>query len=94
MIFQVAFSSQKNFGRETREAAWAHEQRTLHGLESAGTGREKAASVELGHMAEETKRRAEIARLRALHTLKGKVETAAKLKGIDLDDINNQHYTV
>ncbi|XP_047089759.1 plasma membrane ATPase 1-like [Lolium rigidum] len=91
---KVAFSSQKNFGRETREAAWAHEQRTLHGLESAGTGREKAASVELGHMAEETKRRAEIARLRALHTLKGKVETAAKLKGIDLDDINNQHYTV
>ncbi|CAM0871308.1 unnamed protein product [Alopecurus aequalis] len=90
---KVAFSSQKNFGRENREAAWAHEQRTLHGLQSA-VGREKAASMELGHMAEETKRRAEIARLRALHTLKGKVETAAKLKGIDLDDINSQHYTV
>lgn len=33
-------------------------------------------------------------RLRELHTLKGKVESVAKLKGIDLEDVNNQHYTV
>uniref|UniRef100_A0A453JAY0 Uncharacterized protein n=1 Tax=Aegilops tauschii subsp. strangulata TaxID=200361 RepID=A0A453JAY0_AEGTS len=90
---KVAFSNQKNFGKEASQAAWAHEQRTLHGLESA-PGREKAASMELGHMAEETKRRAEITRLRAVHTLKGKVENAAILKGLDLDNINNQHYTV
>nr|WNE31611.1 AHA8 [Hordeum vulgare] len=90
---KVAFSNQKNFGKEASQAAWAHQQRTLHGLESA-PGREKAASTELGHMVEETKRRAEITRLRTVHTLKGKVENAAKLKGIDLDDINNQHYTV
>lgn len=90
----MAFSNQKNFGKEASQAAWAREQRTLHGLESA-PGREKAgASMELGHMAEETKRRAEITRLRAVHTLKGKVENAAILKGLDLDNINNQHYTV
>lgn len=94
---KVAFTTRKDFGKEAREAAWAHEQRTLHGLESAGAsgaGREKAASVELGHMAEDARRRAEIARLRELHTLKGKVESVAKLKGLDLEDINNQHYTV
>ncbi|VAI11431.1 unnamed protein product [Triticum turgidum subsp. durum] len=90
---KVAFSNQKNFGKEASQAAWAHEQRTLHGLESA-PGREKAASMELGHMAEEAKRRAEITRLRAVRTLKGKVENAAILKGLDLDNINNQHYTV
>lgn len=32
-------------------------------------------------------------RLRELHTLKGKVESFAKLKGLDIDAIN-QHYTV
>jgi len=29
---KVAFTSRKGFGKEAREAAWAHEQRTLHGL--------------------------------------------------------------
>ncbi|KAK3150195.1 hypothetical protein QOZ80_3AG0230050 [Eleusine coracana subsp. coracana] len=92
---KVAFTNRKDFGREARAAAWAHEQRTLHGLESAGAGRERAAaSVELRQMAEDARRRAEIARLRELHTLKGKVESVVKLKGLDLEDINNQHYTV
>ncbi|KAL6847722.1 hypothetical protein ACP4OV_022510 [Aristida adscensionis] len=91
---KVAFTNKKDFGREAREAAWAHEQRTLHGLQSAGPSREKAASVELSQMAEDARRRAEITRLREVVTLKGKVESVAKLKGIDLEDINNQHYTV
>uniref|UniRef100_A0A0E0K7H4 P-type H(+)-exporting transporter n=1 Tax=Oryza punctata TaxID=4537 RepID=A0A0E0K7H4_ORYPU len=90
---KVAFTNRKDFGREARVAAWAHEQRTLHGLQSAAS-REKAASTELNQMAEEARRRAEITRLRELHTLKGKVESVAKLKGIDLEDVNNQHYTV
>uniref|UniRef100_A0A0D9VN76 Plasma membrane ATPase n=1 Tax=Leersia perrieri TaxID=77586 RepID=A0A0D9VN76_9ORYZ len=90
---KVAFTNRKDFGREARVAAWAHEQRTLHGLQSVG--REKAASTELSQMAEEARRRAEITRsLRELHTLKAKVESVAKLKGIDLEDVNNQHYTV
>ncbi|KAJ1299240.1 hypothetical protein BS78_01G516800 [Paspalum vaginatum] len=93
---KVAFTNRKDFGKEAREAAWAHEQRTLHGLESAGPvpGREKAVSMELGQMAEDARWRAEIGRLRELHTLKGKVESVVKLKGLDLEDINNQHYTV
>ncbi|OEL12587.1 Plasma membrane ATPase 1 [Dichanthelium oligosanthes] len=94
---KVAFTSRKDFGKEAREAAWAHEQRTLHGLEttSAGPHHGASSSVEqLGQMAEDARRRAEIARLRELRTLKGKVESVVKLKGLDLDDINNQHYTV
>ncbi|KAL6589789.1 hypothetical protein ACP70R_050225 [Stipagrostis hirtigluma subsp. patula] len=89
---KVAFTRKKDFGRQASKAAWAHEQRTLHGLQSAGPpSREKAAAaVELGQMAEDAKRRAEMAKL---VTLKGKVESVAKLKGLHLEDMNN-HYTV
>lgn len=44
-------------------------------------------------MAEEEKRRAKIARMRELHTLKGMVQSFAKLRGLDVDAMN-QHYTV
>nr|CAB3502315.1 unnamed protein product [Digitaria exilis] len=102
---KVAFSARKDFGKEAREAAWAHEQRTMHGLVSsaAGGGGGGASSSsggvdhhhhQVGQMAEDARRRAEIARLRELRTLKAKVESVVKRKGLDLDDINNQHYTV
>ncbi|CAN1748363.1 ATPase 7, plasma membrane-type, partial [Linum perenne] len=85
---RTALTTQKDFGREAREAAWATEQRTLHGLQSAeGTG-----FREISMVAEEAKRRAEIARLRELHTLKGKVDSFVKLKGLDVEV--NPHYTV
>ncbi|KAF9603217.1 hypothetical protein IFM89_034550 [Coptis chinensis] len=91
---RTAFTNQKDFGREAREAAWATEQRTLHGLQSADTKMfEKHAFGDINIMAEEAKRRAEITRLRELHTLKGKVESFAKLRGLDIDTTNN-HYTV
>lgn len=65
LIFQTAFSNQKNFGKEAREAAWAAEQRTLHGLQSTEAkvpfGRNTYGETSV--MAEEAKRRAEIARL-------------------------------
>lgn len=51
---------------EARAAAWATEQRTLHGLQSSDTRKftDKISTFgELNLMAEETKRRAEIARL-------------------------------
>jgi hypothetical protein len=38
-------------------------------------------------------KRAEVARLRELHTLKGHVESVVKLKGLDIETIN-QSYTV
>ena len=36
----------------------------------------------------------ELCRMRELQTLKGKVESAAKLKGLDLEDANNNSYTI
>ncbi|KAH6770068.1 H[+]-ATPase 11 [Perilla frutescens var. hirtella] len=90
---RTAFNSQKDFGKEAREAAWAAEQRTIHGLQSAETKMySEKHSKEMNIMAEEAKRRAEIARLREIHTLKGKVESFAKLRGLDIDV--NPHYTV
>lgn len=91
---RTAFNNQKDFGKEAREAAWATEQRTLHGLQSSGIKNfsEKHTFRDISVMAEEARRRAEIARLRELHTLKGKVESFAKLRGLDIDV--NPHYTV
>ncbi|OMO52600.1 Cation-transporting P-type ATPase [Corchorus olitorius] len=91
---RTAFTTQKDFGKEAREAAWAAEQRTLHGLQStdAKIFTEKHTFRDISVMAEEARRRAEIARLRELHTLKGRVESFAKLRGLDIDV--NPHYTV
>ncbi|GAA0153635.1 primary active transporter [Lithospermum erythrorhizon] len=92
---RIAFTRQKDFGKEHRELQWAHAQRTLHGLQVPDTKvfNEATNFTELNHLAEEAKRRAEIARLRELHTLKGHVESVVKLKGLDIDTIQ-QAYTV
>jgi H+-transporting ATPase len=93
---KTAFTTKKDYGKEEREAQWALAQRTLHGLqppESSGIFNEKSSYRELSEIAEQAKRRAEVARLRELHTLKGHVESVVKLKGLDIDTIQ-QHYTV
>ncbi|KAL5182952.1 Plasma membrane ATPase 4 [Glycine soja] len=93
---KTAFTTKKDYGKEEREAQWAHAQRTLHGLqppETSGIFNEKNSYRELSEIAEQAKRRAEVARLRELHTLKGHVESVVKLKGLDIDTIQ-QHYTV
>ncbi|ONK73511.1 uncharacterized protein A4U43_C04F32390 [Asparagus officinalis] len=92
---RMAFTNRKDFGREAREAAWAREQRTLHGLQPAEPliFMERGNFSDINQMAEEAKRRAEITRLRELHTLKGRVESSAKLKGLDIEGVN-PHYTV
>ncbi|KAG2675681.1 hypothetical protein I3843_12G017600 [Carya illinoinensis] len=54
---------------------------------------ERTHFTELNQIAEEAKRRAEIARLRELNTLKGHVESVVRLKGLDIDTIQ-QSYTV
>ncbi|XP_026386138.1 plasma membrane ATPase 1 [Papaver somniferum] len=92
---RVAFTRQKDFGKEARELQWATAQRTLHGLHPPDTKMFHGAGgfTELNHMAEEAKRRAEITRLRELHTLKGHVESVVRLKGLDIDTIQ-QAYTV
>ncbi|PIA40831.1 hypothetical protein AQUCO_02400118v1 [Aquilegia coerulea] len=93
---KTAFTTKKDYGKEEREAQWALAQRTLHGLQPAETNNlfpEKSSYRELSEIAEQAKRRAEVARLRELHTLKGHVESVVKLKGLDIDTIQ-QHYTV
>ncbi|XP_074570218.1 plasma membrane ATPase 4-like [Curcuma longa] len=93
---KIAFSTKKDYGKEEREAQWALAQRTLHGLqppESTNIFHDNNGYRELSEIAEQAKRRAEIARLRELHTLKGHVESVVKLKGLDIDTIQ-QHYTV
>ncbi|KAF2316228.1 hypothetical protein GH714_041569 [Hevea brasiliensis] len=92
---RIAFTRKKDFGKEERELKWAHAQRTLHGLHPPDTKmfNDRSSYTELNQMAEEAKRRAEIARLRELHTLKGHVESVVRLKGLDIDTIQ-QAYTV
>ncbi|KAK0583845.1 hypothetical protein LWI29_003883 [Acer saccharum] len=92
---RIAFTRKKDFGKEERELKWAHAQRTLHGLQPPDSKMfsERSNYTELNQMAEEAKRRAEIARLRELNTLKGHVESVVRLKGLDIDTIQ-QSYTV
>jgi H+-transporting ATPase len=95
---KTAFSTQKDFGKEAREAQWALAQRTLHGLHPPESKDESSSAAgganrELGFMAEQAKRRAEIARLRELNTLKGHVESVVRLKNLDVEMIQ-QSYTV
>ncbi|XP_031109119.1 plasma membrane ATPase 4 [Ipomoea triloba] len=93
---KTAFTTKKDYGKEEREAQWALAQRTLHGLqppEASNVFNEKNSYRELSEIAEQAKRRAEMARLRELHTLKGHVESVVKLKGLDIETIQ-QHYTV
>ncbi|KAL0377506.1 UNVERIFIED_CONTAM: Plasma membrane ATPase 1 [Sesamum radiatum] len=90
----IAFTRKKDFGKEARELKWAQAQRTLHGLHppQAQFG-ERNNYNELNQIAEEAKRRADMARLRELHTLKGHVESVIKMKNLDIDTIQ-QSYTV
>ncbi|KAK8918838.1 Plasma membrane ATPase 4 [Platanthera zijinensis] len=94
---RTAFTNKNDYGKGEREAQWAAAQRTLHGLQLAQNSaifNEKTNShSEFSDLAEQAKRRAEVARLRQLHTLKGHVESVVRLKGLDIDTIQ-QHYTL
>ncbi|KAL0463962.1 UNVERIFIED_CONTAM: Plasma membrane ATPase 4 [Sesamum latifolium] len=93
---KTAFTSKKDYGREQREAQWAMAQRTLYGLQPTDAPElfsDKNNYRELTEIAEQAKKRAEVARLRELHTLKGHVESVVKLKGLDIETIQ-QNYTV
>ncbi|PSS18162.1 ATPase [Actinidia chinensis var. chinensis] len=85
---KTAFTSKKNYGKEDREAKWVLSQRTLQGLMSGELEiRERRSSM----IAEQARRRAEIARLGELHTLKGHVESVVRLKNLDLNLIQAAH---
>lgn len=62
---QTAFTTKKDYGRGEREAQWALAQRTLHGLQPPSTSElfnDKNNYRELSEIAEQAKRRAEVAR--------------------------------
>ncbi|GJN30176.1 hypothetical protein PR202_gb18462 [Eleusine coracana subsp. coracana] len=91
---KTAFTTKKNFGKEEREAQWATAQRSLHGLPAAEisemteTGvRNSTArdSSEARDVANEARRRAELARLREQVTFKGGLEVKLMRKCANLD---------
>lgn len=60
---QTAFSTKKDYGKGEREAQWAQAQRTLHGLKSADALFRDKSYRELSELAEQAKRRAEVAKM-------------------------------
>ncbi|KAH9713956.1 ATPase 10 plasma membrane-type [Citrus sinensis] len=83
---KTAFTSKKDYGKEDRAAQWILSHRSLQGL--VGTdlefnGRKSRSSL----IAEQARRRAEIARLGEIHTLRGHVESVVRLKNLDLNEI-------
>ncbi|KAJ4897128.1 plasma membrane-type protein [Raphanus sativus] len=94
---RTALTTRRDYGTEERQAEWATQQRTLHGLQTRqevnAVFPENGSYREMSEIVEQAKRRAELARLRELHTFKGHVESVAKLKGLDLDT-SGHHYTL
>eukprot|EP00258_Populus_trichocarpa_P033724 XP_024449743.1 ATPase 9, plasma membrane-type [Populus trichocarpa] len=93
---KTAFTSKKDYGKGERMAKWSAAQRTIDGVhppEGSELYRDKSNHRELSSIAEQAKMRAEVARLRELHTLEGHAELLVKLKGLDNETVQ-QHYSV
>ncbi|KAB2613160.1 ATPase 10 [Pyrus ussuriensis x Pyrus communis] len=85
---KTAFSSKKDYGKEDRAAKWILSQKSLQGLQDFEINRSgKRSSL----IAEQARRRAEIARLGEIHTLKGHVESVLRLKNLDLSVMQSAH---
>ncbi|KAF8029228.1 hypothetical protein BT93_E1786 [Corymbia citriodora subsp. variegata] len=87
---KTAFTSRKDYGKDERAAQWVLSQRSLQGLSATDlefNGRRSRSSL----IAEQARRRAEIARLGEIHTLKGHVESVVRLKNLDLNMIQSAH---
>lgn len=80
---KTAFTTKKDYGKEDREAKWVLSQRTLQGFQSLDFDRNGRRSL----IAEQAMRRAEIARLGEIHTLRGHVESVVRLKNLDINVI-------
>ncbi|THU66719.1 hypothetical protein C4D60_Mb05t17170 [Musa balbisiana] len=87
-LSQTAFTSKKDYGKEDRKAQWVISQQSLQGLipsDIIANGRRSSL------IAEQAKRRAEIARLGEIHTLRGHVESVVRLKKLDINVIQTAH---
>ncbi|XP_057439737.1 ATPase 10, plasma membrane-type isoform X2 [Lotus japonicus] len=82
---KTVFTSKKDYGTEDRAAKWVLSQSSLQGLNLEGPGRRSSL------IAEQARRRAEIARLGELHTLRGHVESVLRLKNLDLSVLQSAH---
>lgn len=90
----TAFSSRKGFEEEPRETQWAHAQWTMQALNVSPEVSnhevhtpEVSNNRDLGDLIEQARRKAEIARLRELNTLKGHVESIVRMKNLDINMI-------
>ena len=97
---KTAFTTKKEYGREEREAQWATTQRSLHGLPAPDSSELQAGdsrgsyAAELSEIAEQARRRAEVARFCETSTLRGHLESSAKLRGIDISAVKSPYYTM
>ncbi|CAN6290804.1 unnamed protein product [Urochloa humidicola] len=85
---KTAFTTKKNYGMEEREAQWAATQRSLHGLpasESDGRASSSYVAELCSEIAEQARRRAEVAKFR------GHLESSAKLRGIDMSSVKSPY---
>ncbi|XP_011035514.1 PREDICTED: ATPase 10, plasma membrane-type-like [Populus euphratica] len=85
---KTAFTTKKDYGKEDREAKWILSQRSLQGLMATDQDFNGRRSTLI---AEQARRRAEIARLGEIHTLRGHVESVVRLKNLDLNLIQTAH---
>ncbi|KAK9742743.1 hypothetical protein RND81_03G194700 [Saponaria officinalis] len=81
---RTALTSKKGFGRESREAAWAAERWTQHGKNTPETKaiympERNNSFSELNSMAEEARKRAEMARLRELQSSRAHLESHSSI---------------
>ncbi|KAL9247232.1 hypothetical protein vseg_020685 [Gypsophila vaccaria] len=89
---KAAFTSKKDYIWENREPRWVASQGSLHDIQSTefeGEGRQRRRSYSL--IAEQARKRAEIARLRDSFTFEGHVESVTRLKNSDHDLISSAH---
>ncbi|XP_045794830.1 ATPase 10, plasma membrane-type isoform X1 [Trifolium pratense] len=87
---KTAFTSKKDYGTKDRAAKWVLSQGSLQGLNQMSSGLE-VSGRRSSLIAEQARRRAEIARLGELHTLRGHVESVLRLKNLDLKAIQSAH---
>ncbi|XAR74032.1 Proton-exporting ATPase [Bertholletia excelsa] len=85
---KMAFTSKKDYGKEDRAAKWVLSRRTP---ERSFSGEFEFNGRRSSPIAEQARRRAEIARLKEIYTLRGHLESVARLKNIDLRAIQTSH---
>ncbi|KAH0874413.1 hypothetical protein HID58_071775 [Brassica napus] len=91
---KTAFTSKKDYGKGEREAQWAQAQRTLHGLQPAQPSEmfnDKSTYRELSEIADQAKRRAEVARQGSSNGLVKRASYLERSRGISSEAEGTSH---